>query len=404
MMRRIKAIIQKWPVFIFELAVVYAVLGYVYHQEMIFEKLYFHLISFAGLIFALAYGIKGSLAAAVASAVLVIISVKLPVLVFLSRHLMEISFFLAALFMTGFVKTNIERMALSQSLAHQILNRRVERLTMELSERDRALQDMSRSVLTDVESPRIMYQAMRRLYHIEDKESFFEEILYTLYTHCHVEKSSIYQLLRRGTYKRIASFGATTLPDVFKWKTENMPEIMRVVATEKEVIIPKELDHRLIMAVPILSPSNQLIYTILIEEIRFINLSENLINLLKVSAFWIKSLFENHLLMEDILALSHFSSVVVYKPEVALGLLKATIARHKKYRLPFALWQIKGPVSEETAQRLATSLRFYDELFLIKPDVMIAFLSMAADEEKQLVGKRLKQTLPALNFVSLKKI
>ena len=163
-------------------------------------------------------------------------------------------------------------------------------LTIELSEKDKAMQDAFREILVDMESPRIMYHTIRRLEYIEDRETLFNEILYILYSHCHAEKSCVYELVMGNRFKKVAAFGASSLPNTLRWKEEKMPEIMRVVKTEKEVIMPTRLNNRFVMAVPLLSTSGNLLYVILIEEIRFINMNEALLNLLKASAFWMKNI------------------------------------------------------------------------------------------------------------------
>ncbi len=354
--------------------------------------------AFIGLALSLYYGVKGMVGAAVGTAVLLFADLGGDLSGFLSRRYLEVTFFTMALLVTAFVKSRADRRVLGTELTNAILQKRLERLTIELSERDRALQDAFQEVLVEMESPRIMYQALRRLEEIPERDAFFKEILYVLYTHCHVEKSSIFEPDSRGSFKRAASFGPTSLPDRLKWKAEEMPEIIKVAATEHEVVIPKEIENRLVMAVPILSQAGKLRYIILVEEIRFINFSENLIDLLKIAAHWIKTLVENRLHFDDLLPMSVYSSVLVYKKEEGERVMARTAARYRLYGLPYGALRVTGPVTEKRARALYRSLRLYDMLVMTGENELTLCLTMAADVNIPFVIRRLSAAHPELNF------
>ncbi len=391
---------SKWKqtAFAGEILLLYGILLLLRKEGLIGSEPFFLVSALVGLAFSLYYGLQGMLGAAAGTAILLLVHTDGDLVGFLARHYLEVTAFAAALLLTGFVKTGSDRRVLGTELTNAILMKRLERLTIELSERDRALQDAFQEVLVDMESPRIMYQALRRLEEIPERDAFFSEILYILYTHCHVEKSSIFEPRGHGTFQRAASFGVTSLPDRIPWRAEEMPEILKVAATEQEVVIPKEIENRLVMAVPILSDAGELRYIILIEEIRFINLSQNLINLLKIAAHWIKTLIENRLHLEDLLPMSVYSSVLVYKPEEGKRVMARTAARYKRYGLPYAALRVTGPVNEETARALAKSLRLYDMLVMTGENELTLCLAMAVKVNVPYVIQRLSAAHPEFAF------
>lgn len=390
--------IGKHAIFAGEVVLIYGAVLFLRKGAVVGPELYYLLAAFAGLALSLYYGIQGMIGAAAGTVALLWVEFGAGLPSFLVRHYLEITFFTLALLFAGFVTSRASRRVLGTELTNRILKKRLERLTIELSERDRALQDAFQEVLTDMESPRIMYQALRRLEEIPERDAFFNEILYVLYTHCHVEKSSLFESQGHGAFKRAASFGVTSLPDQMTWRAEEMPEILKVAATEQEVVIPKEIENRLVMAIPILSQAGDLRYILLVEEIRFINLSDNLIDLLKIAAHWIKTLIENRLHMDDLLPMSLFSSVLVYKPEEGRRVLARTIARYERYGLPYAILRVTGPVTEERARDLSRSLRLYDMLVMSGENEMILCLAMAAHVNVPFVILRLSSAHPEFTF------
>ena len=379
-----KRIDNKIFIFFSEVIFFYGAIGLAYHLGIISEYLTFLLMSFLSLIFALYYGINGIAVAAIGTIAIVSLVTKSEVLVFLSWHYMEACFFVSGLVLTGIARATIEQKVTRTGLANEVMQQRMDRLLVEVSEKDRGLQDVLEQVLSEVESPKILYHAMRKIENIDSYEEFLNEILYVLYTYCHVEKSAIYKPGEKGRLKRVVSFGATSLPEEMEWKSEEMPEIVRVMLQEREIIIPKKAGHRLIMAIPILSVSDELIYVLIIEEIRFINLSEKLIGLLKLMAFWTRYLLEKRLYREKLKPLSAFNSIIVYQPSIARKVLDDNISCHKKHGLPFALLRIEGPIDEEGMGIIASALRIYDDLFMLDEKKVIVFLSMT--DEKNLTG------------------
>lgn len=395
---------NKFPLFVAEIVAVYGALGYVFYQKMISAKLFVLLMLFAGLLFALYYGVKGAILAAAGCGFIIFITVKGDMVTFLSRNYLETSFFLAGLLISGFVRSGTEKKVAGMELGNQVINQRLERMTVELSERDRALQDAFREVLTDMESPKIMYQALRRLEHIQEKEALFSEILYIFYRHCHVEVSSVYEFDSQKRFKKVTDFGTSSLPDILNWKSDKVPEIMRVARIEKEVIIPARLAHRFVMALPILSSSGNLLYVILLEEIRFINLSESLLNNLKIAAFWIKNVVEKLLHREEFLPLSAFSSVIVYRSDISKQRIKQSISSHKKYGLPISFLKITGEVTEEKSRELSAALRLYDEIFMAHESELVVLLSMVAKENVPFVIDRIGGAFPDLKIERIESI
>ena len=381
-----------------EIAFSYGILLLLRKRGVVGLEPYFLTIAFMGLAFSLYYGFRGMIGAAVGTAVLLFVDMGSALPEFLSTRYMEVTFFAGTLLITGFVKSAAKRRAVGSDLTNAILMKRLERLTIELSERDRALQDAFQEVLVDMDSPRIMYQALRRLEEIPERDAFLSEILYVLYTHCHVEKSSLFEPKGKNDFKRAASFGPTSLPDRLRWKAEDMPEIIKVAATEQEVVIPKEMDNRLVMAIPILSQAGDLRYILLIEEIRFINLSENLINLLKIAAHWIKTLVENRLHLDDLLPMSVYRSVLVYRREEGMRVMAQTAQRYRRYGLPYAALRVTGPVSEDRARALARSLRLFDMLVMTGESELTLCLAMAASVNIPFVIRRLSEAHPEFLF------
>ena len=393
---------SKWKqtAFLGEIVLFYGTVLILRREEILGLELYFLVTAFVGLALALYYGVRGMIGAAAGTAAILFADMGADLPGFLAGRYLEVSFFVTALLLTGFVRTGSDRRILGTELTNTILRKRLERVTIELSERDRALQDAFQEVLVDMESPRIMYQALRRLEEIPERDAFFNEILYVLYSHCHVEKSSLFEPRGSGTFVRAVSFGGTSLPDTLEWKTEEMPEIIKVAATEQEVVVPKVIENRLVMAVPILSQAGALRYVLLLEEIRFINLSDNVINLLKIAAHWIKVLIENRLHLEELLPMSVFSSVLVYKREEGERVMARTTTRYHRYGLPYAVLRVTGPVTEERARALASSLRLYDMLVMTGEDELTLCLAMAAEANVPYVIRRLSRAHPEFTFES----
>jgi len=375
-----------------ELIVVYGLLWFLHAQGITSPKFHILILCFAGIIFTLYYGVKGALGAVLFTGLTIYAFEDMYFFAFLARNYLESSFYLVTVLVTGFVRSGNELKTTSTDLANRILQKRIENLSIDLSEKDRALRDAFHEILTDMESPKIMYQALRRLSEITDNITLFDEILYVLYAHCHVEKSNIYEPVSRNEFKRVSSFGSTTLPDILKWKADDMPEIIRVAASEREVIIPRELGNKLVMAIPIMSSSEQLRYIIIVEEIRFINLSEDLIELLKIAAFWVKHVIEHQLYREEMLQYSQFASVVIYRPDVSRKILKRNIARYKRHGLPFQMLHISGLISERLIRKLSERLRLYDEFYLLTGSEAVIFLSMTEEDYVDVVMNRLAST------------
>jgi hypothetical protein len=391
---------SKWKrvAFLGEIVLFYGTVLVLRREALLGEELFFLITASVGLAFCLYYGVQGIIGAAAGTAALLFADMGAGLPDFLAAHYLEVTFFVSALLFTGFVRTGADRRVLGTELSNTLLRRRLERLTVELSERDRALQDAFQEVLVDMESPRIMYQALRRLEEIPERDAFLNEILYVLYTHCHVEKSSLFERRGRSTFARATSFGGTSLPDTLRWKTEEMPEIMKVAATEQEVVIPKEIENRLVMAVPILSQAGELRYILLIEEIRFINLSDNLIDLLKIASHWIRILIENRLHLEELLPMSAFPSVLVYRREEGARVMAQTVSRYRRYGLPHAVLRVTGPVTEERARALVYSLRLYDFLVMTGENEMALCLAMATETNLPHVIRRLSEAHPEFAF------
>jgi len=397
-----KLTIPRSIIFTCEVILVYGILWYLSFKGIVGNELFFLLLCFSSLLFALQYGVQGAFISAAASFLLAHLWTKGNIFYLLSRYYIEASFFVSGIFLAGFTRSGIDRKVINAELSNQILDRRVESLTLRLSESDKALQEVLNEIITDMESPKIMYQAIRRIEQIDDLESFFNEILYILYNHCHVEKSNIYKPENKNDLKRVVSFGATVLPETLVWKTPDMPEILRVGIAEKAIIVPKEFSHRFVMAIPILSLSEKLLYIILIEEIRFINLSENILNLLKAAAFWIRAMIEERIHREEIIKFSMYRSVIVYKTDVSRKFLKETISFYKRYNLSFTLLEVEGEIREKDALTLSSSLRLFDELFMINDGYLIIFLSMTTEENASFVKERLKKLLPHLKVSQMK--
>jgi len=388
----------KVPGYLLEFTLAYGVLGYLSLERWVPDGLFHLILSFFCIVFSLYYGIKGAVASVGLAVILVALTLERSILPFFSQYYLEASFLIAATMITGFIRSGMENKIIGTELANDIMNQRVERLTIELSKKDKALQDTFREILTDMESPRIMYQSIRRLEYIEDRETLFREILYILYSHCHVEKSCVYEVLSRNRFKKVAAFGATTLPKAIQWKDKKLPEIMRVAKIERQVIVPTRLNNQFVMAVPLISSSKNLLYIILIEEIRFINMNDALLNLLKASAFWMKNIIENHFHREEFLPISVFKSVIVYREDIYRKALRESIASHKKFKLPFACLRIIGTITEECCRRLSGMVRIHDEFFMASGRELIVLLTMITEENVPFVVRRLQEASPDLQI------
>ena len=387
---------QAWYslLFVSEIVVVFGAGIWALDRGLIDEALFFLFMTLAGLIFALFYGIKGSLAAVGAAAAAGYWSQGDYFPIFLSRHYLPASFYVGGLLIAGMVRSAMDARVIGAELSARVLNQRLDRLTVEVSEKDHALQEAFQKVLTDTESPPIVYQALRRIEGLKDREAMFEEVLQLLYQHCHVEKSGLFEPLPDRGFRRVAVFGPSQLPETLAWDWADMPEILRVVRQKREVIVPTAMDHRLAMAVPIIGRDDRLHYVLLIEEIRFINFNDRVVHLIKLVAFWLKYLIEERLAIEERLPYSQFETVIVYRTEVARRLLRQSLAGHRRYRLPYALLRVSGRLGETEIRNLASRLRIYDELFLMSDDQLWILLSMIQPQYVAPVKQRLAQRFP----------
>lgn len=381
--------VRHHALFIAEIVAVFGLGLYALDRGLIGGGTFYLCMGLAALVFALFYGVKGALAPVLAGAAGLYLIQGEGFAAFVSRHYLEASFLIGALVISGMVRSAMEARVVGAELSAQVLEQRLERLTVELSEKDSALQDILREVLTDTESPAILYQALRRIEGLREKSDIFEEVLQVLYRHCHVEKSCLYEVRPRRRFRRVAVFGPSQLPERLAWDSLDMPEILRVVSRRREVVVPVRIDHRLTMAVPIAGRDERLRYVLLVEEIRFINFNDAVIHRLKLTAFWVKYLIEGRLGTEALQAYSRYASVIVYRPEFAGRVLGRRIASHRKYRLPYALLCIDGAASESEVQRVARRLRIYDELFLLDEDRLVVLLSMIRPRFVGLVRRRL---------------
>ncbi len=388
---------------VMEMVVGFGLLGWLYRRAIIGDKLFFLTVTLLGLVLALYYGVPG-MVGAFAGAVGVALWV-LPVSprVFAADHLPELGFLLVTLTLVGAARSQWENRAVTAEINNDILSRRLERLNLDLTQRDHALREVFETVLIETESPHILYQGFRRLRFSEDRETLFRDVLELLYTHCHVEKSCIYEPKGRDVYQRLAVFGDSRLPEVLRWKSEEMPEILRVAASEKQVIIPKQIGPQFFMGIPILDTRDNLAYVLLIEEIRFINFSENVITLLKVASLWIKSLIEDRLAREELLPYSRYRSVVVIAPEHTRKFLKETVRQYEKFKLPYALLSCRGSISEETARSMEMQIRLFDGMYLTSDEELVIFLAMVAEPYVARVIQRLQPQFPDLEISSVSK-
>jgi hypothetical protein len=150
------------------------------------------------------------------------------------------------------------------------------------------------------------------------------------------------------------------------------------------------------MAVPLVSSAGNILYIILIEEIRFINMNDALFDLLKAAAFWMKNIVESHFHREEFLPVSAFKSVIVYRKEFGKKELKYSISSHRKYKLPFACLRVKGIFTEEDCMRMSSMVRIHDEFFMIADDELVIVLTMILDKYIPFVVRRLSESFPEL--------
>ncbi len=123
-------------------------------------------------------------------------------------------------------------------------------------------------------------------------------------------------------------------------------------------------------------------------------MSEKLVGLLKLTAFWTRYLLEKRLYREKLQHLSAFASVIVYQPSVAQKILDETISSHKRHRLPFALLRIKGAMSEADMRKISSGLRIYDDMFMLDEEELLIFLSMTDKSNLPVIIDRLKGVSP----------
>ncbi|RJQ56069.1 MAG: hypothetical protein C4530_15380 [Desulfobacteraceae bacterium] len=396
--KTMKLALPKFPALIFESMATSALLGYLKVQAYLSDELFFLFLSLFCLIFSLYYGLSGAWASILFAIFLNAMFLQNDFVDLFSRFYLELSFLMAAVTITAFNRSGMEKKTIRTELLNQVLNQRVERLNIELSEKNRALQDVFREALIDMESPRIMYQTIRCLEYIQDRKSLFNEILNILYVYCHVEKSCVYEFVSKNQFKKVATFGTSNLPENIRWNEQRLPEILRVAQRQKEIIVPMKFSNRFIMAVPILSTSGKLLYIILIEEVRFISMSDALLNLLKVAAFWMKSIIENQFHREEFLLLSAFQTVVVYRKEISKKIFRSSIMSHERYRLPYACIWIRGEITEAACREANSLVRIHDEFFLLSDTELILLLTMITESNVPFVLKRIQEALPHLEI------
>lgn len=384
-----------------EFLVVYGLLGVdVSTKQILSEESFYLIIIISGLAFTFYYHMTGAILSILCSCLLIFLKTDGDLLGFFLLYPKEISLVIGILIALGLGKYSMEERLVSIEATTQLQAERIDHLRIQLSEKDKKMQDEFRDILTNMESPTILYHAIRRIGSLPDRQEYLNETLQVLYTYCHVEKSSIYERDDQGKLTRITTFGMSSLPDVLEWGQEEMPEILRVARSEKNVIIPKIIDNRLAMAIPLLSPSQEILYIILLEEIRFINFTKDLINLLKMSALWIKSLLEQKLQTETLLPFSVFSSVIVYKPVFAQEFLEEIATRYRALGVPYSLIQItlSEAITEQKSLELASALRLYDEIFMISSDQFVVLLTMTTPQDLPFIMKRLENSIVGIKL------
>ncbi|SMC20110.1 hypothetical protein SAMN02746041_00819 [Desulfacinum hydrothermale DSM 13146] len=374
------------------------ILGALYQRQALPGPMCAMALGFMALVFSLFYGVPGLLASAVGGALLGQEVLNLPLRAFLAAHFVQLGWAFAALALVAVSRTQWENKVASTAVHNHILTRRLERLNLDLAQRDHALREIFEKVLVETESPRLLYHGFRRLRFSEDRETLFRDLLELLYSHCHVEKSCVYEPIGENKYRRVAVFGASQLPETLLWKSEDMPEILRVAAREKQVIVPKQLGPQFVMGIPIVNRDGGLVYVVLVEEIRFVNFSENIITLLKVAALWIRSLIEDRVARDQLIPYSRYRSVVVIAPEHAGKMLKERVRHYDRLGLPYTLLQCQGTLDEETCRILEMQLRLFDGLYLMDDTNLVIFLAMVSEPHVTRVVDRIAARFPTLGI------
>lgn len=388
-----------------EFLVVYGLLGIeAYTRQLLSEESFYLLVVFIGLGITFYYGITGASLSVVCSGFLVFLRAQSDLLGFFLLHSKEATLFVSTLLIVGLIKYSLQKRIMSLEAAAALQAERIDHLRIELSEKDKRIQDDFREVLTEMESPTILYHAIRRIADLPDKREYLNETLQVLYTYCHVEKSSIYEINEVGKLERVIFFGMSSLPDVLEWGREEMPEVVRVAMTEKDVIIPKIMNNRLSMVIPLLSVSQDILYVIVIEEIRFINFTPDLINLLKIAALWIKLLLEHKLHRSMLLPFSAYPSVIVYKSSFAKEFLEEITDRYKTLGVPYAIIRmtIASALTEKKCQEVVAALRLYDEIFMISTYQLIVLLTMTTSHDLSNIIKRLHEMITDVEIEEVK--
>ena len=124
------------PGFLIEFTLAYGALGYMSLERWVPDGLFHMILSFFCIVFSLYYGIKGAVASVGLAVILVALTLERSILPFFSQHYLEASFLIAATMITGFIRSGMENKIIGTELANDIMNQRVERLTIELSEKD----------------------------------------------------------------------------------------------------------------------------------------------------------------------------------------------------------------------------------------------------------------------------
>ena len=359
------------------------------------EKVFFYMLTFYGVLFSFFYGILG-----------VVISI-LGLLIGMSRYYYPkliltslktddflIIVFNAGLFLLiGGIKQNIQQSISALNQSYHLARERISSLTSQLVSIDISYRRFLEEFFLRLDEPLYLYQELRKMAATTaDENELFARLFFILNRYCFVEGGCVYARVHKK-YHRFFKYGLSQMPEILSEKDYH--EWLEVLKEDKEIISPTSIEkYGFIMAIPIVSRLVERInFLILIEHIRYIALNEDTLRQLKVAGFMVKLILERRFYAREMAAYSLVPHIIVFKPQIAVKVLKERLSFLKRMRIPYKLAYFRLEQRRDIAEiatKLEATLREFDEKFVIGNQFI---LLLPFTEDLVPVKRRLKEKI-----------
>ncbi len=362
------------------------------------------LFIFAGIIFALFYGMTGMI---IASMGLLIAVLKIHE--FVLGQITPESGLISVMGLLIFLVVGNQKEASERDMkvlreANDMGQKRIGDLVSQLVSIDISHKKFLGDVYFRVDRPTYLYHEMRKtIRHAVDEMELFSQIFSLLYRYTFVEGGIVYKRQEDGIhYKALFRYGASVFPEAID--INDAPDWFKILQTERQIIFPKILEnHQFIISIPIMTGrrvEDVVQHIIVVERIRYSMMTSEILLGLKIIALILRFFLEKRLYLESMREYSLFEDVLVFKPDIATNILRERIDLFERAQLPYKLAYVSivgltSELLETLAKQLHASTREFDEKFVIGEMFLILF-SFA--EEIGPVIQRLQGISPAENL------